>query len=148
MPRTKSSQANNTRNNAKQPKVIASARSLSAFVKFICDIMRRSICSSALQYVPELTWNLSLRLLDARTGLPNPAASRKQQIIGRIMTEAGARRATGTTTLRSASSASLGIEWLLAILFPGSPGAKPLVAIIFCGVAEGFGLFRGWPPPD
>lgn len=48
----------------KQPKAIASAQSLSAFVKSICDIMRRSNCASALQYVPELTWILFLRILD------------------------------------------------------------------------------------
>lgn len=40
---------------AKAPKAIASAQSLSAFVKSVCDIMRRSNCASALQYVPELT---------------------------------------------------------------------------------------------
>src|SRR4030088_1391688 len=45
---------------------IDSARSLSAFVKSICDIMRRSNCASALQYVPELTWILFLRILDAQ----------------------------------------------------------------------------------
>jgi type I restriction enzyme M protein len=49
----------------KKPKTIAGARSLSAFVKSICDIMRRSNCASALQYVPELTWILFLRILDA-----------------------------------------------------------------------------------
>lgn len=48
----------------KPPKAIASAQSLSAFVKSICDIMRRSNCASALQYVPELTWILFLRILD------------------------------------------------------------------------------------
>ena len=48
----------------KQPKKIASTQSLSAFVKSICDIMRRSNCASALQYVPELTWILFLRILD------------------------------------------------------------------------------------
>lgn len=40
----------------KAPKTIAGARSLSAFVKTICDILRRSNCASALQYVPERTW--------------------------------------------------------------------------------------------
>jgi type I restriction enzyme M protein len=40
---------------AKQPRPIASTQSLSAFVKSICDVMRRSNCASALQYVPELT---------------------------------------------------------------------------------------------
>ncbi len=50
----------------KTPKSIASIQSLSAFVKSICDVMRRSNCASALQYVPELTWILFLRILDAQ----------------------------------------------------------------------------------
>ena len=50
----------------KAPKTIAGTRSLSSFVKSICDIMRRSNCASALQYVPELTWILFLRILDAQ----------------------------------------------------------------------------------
>lgn len=50
----------------KAPKAIASTQSLSSFVKSICDIMRRSNCASALQYVPELTWILFLRILDAQ----------------------------------------------------------------------------------
>src|SRR4051812_35850130 len=50
----------------KQPKAIASTQSLSSFVKSICDVMRRSNCASALQYVPELTWILFLRILDAQ----------------------------------------------------------------------------------
>jgi type I restriction enzyme M protein len=170
----------------KQPKAIASTQSLSSFVKSICDIMRRSNCASALQYVPELTWILFLRILDAqeekakgeaeavgatftpalvspfrwqdwaapspkndankddhpktsdgkpygwkrqelfasgdgrrfdfinkellpylhgldidaRTGLPNPSASRKQRIIGRIMTAVERVRVDSETNLR------------------------------------------------
>lgn len=48
----------------KAPKAISSTRSLSSFVKSICDILRRSNCASAMQYVPELTWILFLRILD------------------------------------------------------------------------------------
>lgn len=161
---------------------IPSTQSLGAFVKGICDVMRRSNCASALQYVPELTWILFLRLLDAqeardqeeadavgvgfshalrapyrwqdwaapyserpghpktpegkpfgwkrqelfaagdgklfdfinkellpalhgldidaRTGLPNPAASPKQRIIGRIMTAVERVRVDSETNLR------------------------------------------------
>ena len=50
----------------KAPRAIATTQSLSAFVKGICDIMRRSNCASALQYVHELTWILFLRILDAQ----------------------------------------------------------------------------------
>ncbi len=39
-------------------------QSLNAYVKSICDIMRRSNAAGALQYVPELTWMLFLRILD------------------------------------------------------------------------------------
>jgi len=42
----------------------ASPQSLNAAVKSVCDIMRRSNCAGALQYVPELTWILFLRILD------------------------------------------------------------------------------------
>jgi type I restriction enzyme M protein len=171
-----------TKNGTKQPKSIGSTQSLSAFVKSICDVMRRSNCASALQYVPELTWILFLRILDAqemrskeeadavgaefspalrspyrwqdwaapysdkphhpktdegkpygwkraalfaagdgklfefintellpmlhgldidaRTGLPNPAASSKQRIIGRIMTAVEKVRVDSETNLR------------------------------------------------
>src|SRR5438093_728867 len=41
-------------------------QSLDAYIKGICDIMRRSNCAGALQYVPELTWILFLRILDER----------------------------------------------------------------------------------
>jgi type I restriction enzyme M protein len=166
----------------KQPKSIGSTQSLSSFVKSICDIMRRSNCASALQYVPELTWILFLRILDdqeskskeeadavgatfspalkspyrwqdwaapysdkpdhpkttdgrlfgwkrqelfaagdgklfdfingellshlhdldidRRTGLPNPAATPKQRIIGRIMTAVERVRVDSETNLR------------------------------------------------
>jgi len=55
-----------TSKKGKAPKSIASTQSLSSFVKAICDVMRRSNCASALQYVPELTWILFLRILDAQ----------------------------------------------------------------------------------
>lgn len=166
----------------KAPKTIASTQSLGSFVKSVCDIMRRSNCASALQYVPELTWILFLRILDAqetrdaeqaealgaafspalrapyrwqdwaapwsdkpdhpktpegkpqgwkrqelfaagdgrlfdfinkellphlhgldmdlRSGLPNPAASAKQRIIGRIMTAVERVRVDAETNLR------------------------------------------------
>jgi len=34
---------------------LASQQSVNSAVKSICDIMRRSNCAGALQYVPELT---------------------------------------------------------------------------------------------
>ncbi len=41
-------------------------QSLNSYVWGICDILRRSNCAGALQYVPELTWILFLRILDDR----------------------------------------------------------------------------------
>src|SRR3989475_12555102 len=45
-------------------KMFNNQQSLNGAVKSICDIMRRSNCAGALQYVPELTWILFLRILD------------------------------------------------------------------------------------
>jgi type I restriction enzyme M protein len=47
-------------------KTLLSQQSVNGVVKSICNIMRRSNCASALQYVPELTWILFLRILDER----------------------------------------------------------------------------------
>ena len=41
-------------------------QSVNSAIKSICDIMRRSNCAGAMQYVPELTWILFLRILDER----------------------------------------------------------------------------------
>src|SRR5262245_35589953 len=41
-------------------------RAIDATVWSVCDILRRSNCASAIQYVPELTWILFLRILDER----------------------------------------------------------------------------------
>ncbi|MBM3188862.1 MAG: hypothetical protein FJZ90_09090, partial [Chloroflexi bacterium] len=48
--------------------------SVNAAIKSICDIMRRSNCAGALQYVPELTWLLFLRILDEREAREAEAA--------------------------------------------------------------------------
>lgn len=47
-------------------KKFATQQSLDAYVWSICNILRRSNCQGALQYVPELTWILFLRILDER----------------------------------------------------------------------------------
>jgi len=52
----------------------ATPQSLNAAVKGICDVMRRSNCAGALQYVPELTWILFLRILDEREAKEADAA--------------------------------------------------------------------------
>ncbi len=48
------------------PHKITTPQSLNTYIKGICDIMRRSGRAGALQYVPELTWMLFLRILDER----------------------------------------------------------------------------------
>src|SRR5512139_4125439 len=47
-------------------KRLATQGSVNSAIKSICDIMRRSNCAGALQYVPELTWILFLRILDEK----------------------------------------------------------------------------------
>ena len=44
----------------------ATPQSVNAAVKSICSIMRRSNVAGAMNYVPELTWILFLRILDER----------------------------------------------------------------------------------
>ncbi len=55
-----------TKNNNGNGKRHTTPQSLNGAIKNICDIMRRSNCAGALQYVPELTWILFLRILDER----------------------------------------------------------------------------------
>ncbi len=54
------------RHNSDNGRRLATQQSVNAAIKSICDIMRRSNCAGALQYVPELTWILFLRILDER----------------------------------------------------------------------------------
>jgi len=46
------------------PKSRATRQSVDQAIKSICDIMRRGNMAGAMQYVPELTWILFLRILD------------------------------------------------------------------------------------
>src|SRR5438309_5907267 len=50
--------------NGKAPKKHGTQQSVDSAIWSICDIMRRGNVASALQYVPELTWILFLRILD------------------------------------------------------------------------------------
>src|SRR5438874_6247288 len=54
------------RNTASSAGPLATQQSVNAAIKGICDIMRRANCAGAMQYVPELTWILFLRILDER----------------------------------------------------------------------------------
>jgi type I restriction enzyme M protein len=53
-----------SKNGAANKRIFSTQSSLDTYIKSICDILRRSNCAGALQYVPELTWILFLRILD------------------------------------------------------------------------------------
>src|SRR5438552_13908959 len=53
---------------------LTTQQSVNAAVKSICDIMRRGNCAGAMQYVPELTWILFLRILDEKEYLEEQVA--------------------------------------------------------------------------
>jgi type I restriction-modification system DNA methylase subunit len=53
-----------TESNGVAPKKHATQQSVDSAIWSICDIMRRGNMASAIQYVPELTWILFLRILD------------------------------------------------------------------------------------
>lgn len=48
---------------------LATPSSVNAAIKQIADVMRRANYAGALQYVPELSWILFLRILDEREEL-------------------------------------------------------------------------------
>jgi len=52
------------RRNGKAERGQTGRQGLDAIIWRVCDILRRSNCAGALQYVPELTWLLFLRILD------------------------------------------------------------------------------------
>ncbi len=62
----KKTKKNGSANENGNDKRLNSQQSVNGAVKSICDIMRRSNCAGAMQYVPELTWILFLRILDER----------------------------------------------------------------------------------
>ncbi|MBR8829671.1 MAG: putative type I restriction enzymeP M protein [Chroococcopsis gigantea SAG 12.99] len=51
-------------NKGTKGKTFATQQGLNSYIKNVCDIMRRSNCAGALQYVPELSWILFLKILD------------------------------------------------------------------------------------
>lgn len=66
MAKKKAAKANGKKNGNGNGKALASQQSVNSVVKSICDIMRRGGCEGAMDYVPELTWMLFLRILDER----------------------------------------------------------------------------------
>src|SRR5881398_3721701 len=63
-----------TRTHRNGAKRLVTQQSVNSAVWAVCDIMRRSNCASALQYVPELTWILFLRILDEQERRDREAA--------------------------------------------------------------------------
>jgi len=61
---------------------MSSQSSLDSKIYSICDIMRRGNLSGALEYIPELTWLLFLRILDEREELE----AAENRIVGRPFT--------------------------------------------------------------
>lgn len=73
-----------TRTTGDNSKRLATRQSLDAAIWSICDIMRRSNCAGALQYVPELTWILFLRILDERETAEAERATSSRRRAGRL----------------------------------------------------------------
>ena len=70
-------------------KRLATQQSVNGAIKAICDIMRRSNCAGALQYVPELTWILYLRILDERETRGGGGRRGVQAVSGGALSVAG-----------------------------------------------------------
>jgi len=47
-------------------RIVNNQSSMNSYIKSICDIMRRDKTKGALQYIPELTWMMFLRILDEK----------------------------------------------------------------------------------
>jgi len=59
-------------NLSRQPrsgKSLSTQQAVNRAIKNICDILRRSNCAGAMQYIPELTWMLFLRILDEQESI-------------------------------------------------------------------------------
>ena len=55
---------------------------MNAAIKQIADVMRRANCAGALQYVPELSWILFLRILDEREEIEAEEIGRDPATLG------------------------------------------------------------------
>lgn len=65
-PKGAASRAEGARNASGGARTFATQQSIDSYIWATCDILRRSNCAGAMQYVPELTWILFLRILDER----------------------------------------------------------------------------------
>lgn len=58
--------ATNGKNGKGNGRMISDQSSMNSYIKSICDIMRRDKTKGALQYIPELTWMMFLRIFDEK----------------------------------------------------------------------------------
>ncbi len=75
---------------------LAAPSSVNAAIKQIADVMRRANYAGALQYVPELSWILFLRILDEREALEAEEAA----AVGVEFVPPSRRRSAGATGQR------------------------------------------------
>src|SRR5437868_12927645 len=61
--------AKQKKNGNSNGKALNTQQAVNSAVWNICNILRRSNCAGAMQYVPELTWILFLRIFDEREQL-------------------------------------------------------------------------------
>ena len=47
-------------------RMVNNQSSMNAYIKSVCDIMRRDRTKGALEYIPELTWMMFLRILEEK----------------------------------------------------------------------------------
>lgn len=65
-PKGSANRAEGLRKASASPRIFTTQQSIDSYIWATCDILRRSNCAGAMQYVPELTWILFLRILDER----------------------------------------------------------------------------------
>lgn len=58
--------ANKTNGKNSNGRILSDQSSMNSYIKSICDIMRRDKTKGAMQYIPELTWMMFLRILDEK----------------------------------------------------------------------------------
>ena len=57
---------NKTNGKNENGRILSDQSSMNSYIKSICDIMRRDKTKGAMQYIPELTWMMFLRILDEK----------------------------------------------------------------------------------
>jgi type I restriction enzyme M protein len=70
--------------------------SVNLVLESICDVLRRSNCAGALQYVLEQTWILFLRILEGREAVEAVGAPFQPSLESHCRWHDGARRTRGS----------------------------------------------------